>query len=389
MQSSNTPLPLPSFRVQGFRAFRHLQLSRLGRVNLVVGKNNVGKTTLLEAIRVFSAGKSALHEIKSLLEKRSEFQRGTPTNKQATIIDVQRAFFRAAEPDLPIRNISMASAPPESPPNPNNETHIFLGWMEKLGEDTSTPTNRRLIFDENKLPQSQEHIVEIIGLTAPHKTGIFFELPDFVRPDKIKAEPLNILRDTESENRLNYQYVPAGGLNPEEVGELWDRIALTEYEKDVLKALQIINPEIERVSLVNTAQEFNNKRLALIRRKDSPSPEPLKSMGDGMNRLFELSLSLANAQNGILLVDEIENGIHYSAQESLWQFIFEASHQLGVQVFATTHSWDCIESFQHAASTHSDEGVLISLARAGDEIRTSTFDERELEIITRESIEVR
>lgn len=112
-------------------------------------------------------------------------------------------------------------------------------------------------------------------------------------------------------------------------------------------------------------------------------------MGDGMNRVFELALGLANSKDGLFLVDELENGVHYSAQEQLWRLIFETASQLNVQVFATTHSWDCIESFQRAASAHPSNGALISLARQEGEVKGTVFNERDLEIITRESIEVR
>ncbi len=108
-----------------------------------------------------------------------------------------------------------------------------------------------------------------------------------------------------------------------------------------------------------------------------------------MNRIFELALGLVNASGGLFLADEVENGVHYSAQEQLWRFIFEAASRLNVQVFATTHSWDCIEAFQRAASSHKEDGVLISLSRQDDEVKAAVFNERDIEIITRESIEVR
>ncbi|QAT88561.1 ATPase-like protein [Corallococcus coralloides] len=112
-------------------------------------------------------------------------------------------------------------------------------------------------------------------------------------------------------------------------------------------------------------------------------------MGDGMSRIFELALGLVSSQDGLFLIDEVENGVHYSAQEQLWRFIFEAASQLNVQVFATTHSWDCISAFQKAASSHAEDGMLISLAQTDGDIKATVFNEGDLEIITRESIEVR
>ena len=187
---------------------------------------------------------------------------------------------------------------------------------------------------------------------------------------------------------INCHYLPARGFTENEAGELWDSIVLTDLESDVLQALQIIAPEIERISLIESKMR-RGERLALIRRAERQTPEPLKSMGDGMNRIFEMALGLANAKNGIFLVDEIENGVHYSVQEELWSFIFQVSSRLQSQVFATTHSWDCIESFQKTASSHPAEGALIRLYQQEQKISAHTFDEHRLEILTRESIEVR
>src|SRR5437868_6617271 len=119
-------------------------------------------------------------------------------------------------------------------------------------------------------------------------------------------------------------------------------------------------------------------------------PLPLRSLGDGMQRMLGIALALVNTRDGMLLIDEIENGIHYSAQLDLWRLIFRLAHRLNVQVFATTHSWDCIEAFQKAAQENEkEEGVLIRLSSRKGEIGVTLFDEEELGIATREQIEVR
>jgi AAA15 family ATPase/GTPase len=109
-----------------------------------------------------------------------------------------------------------------------------------------------------------------------------------------------------------------------------------------------------------------------------------------MYRLFATTLALVSAADGILLIDEIENGLHYSVQLDMWRLIFRTARELNVQVFATTHSWDCISAFQKAASEdHASEGMLIRLARRNDEIIPTLFDERRLEIATQDQIEIR
>ena len=94
-------------------------------------------------------------------------------------------------------------------------------------------------------------------------------------------------------------------------------------------------------------------------------------------------------EGGILLIDEFENGLHYSVQLDTWRMIFKLATELDVQVFATSHSWDAVESFQKAADETTEEGVLLRLVRKGEKIFPVAFDEDELEIIARDRIEVR
>lgn len=124
-------------------------------------------------------------------------------------------------------------------------------------------------------------------------------------------------------------------------------------------------------------------------------PVPLGSMGDGMLRVLQIILKVFSAQGGFLLIDEFENGLHYSVQEKIWALIFKLAEQLNIQVFATTHSWDCIESFTKVAIDYQgSEGVLFRMGRS---VRTSdngkviatVFDENQLQNITQADVEVR
>ncbi len=110
-----------------------------------------------------------------------------------------------------------------------------------------------------------------------------------------------------------------------------------------------------------------------------------------MNRLFGITLALVNSGDGVLVLDEIENGLHYSVLPEVWRFIFQVARRLNVQVFATTHSWDCIEAFQMAAAEdEQEEGVLVRLRQnSKGDVEAIVFDERRLAIITRDQIEVR
>jgi AAA15 family ATPase/GTPase len=171
---------------------------------------------------------------------------------------------------------------------------------------------------------------------------------------------------------------------------LWDNIALTDAEEHVLMALRIIAPEVERVNLIGTTESNRiSDRTAIVKTASSSEPVPLRSLGDGMNRLFGIALALVNSKGGMLLIDEIENGLHYSVQADVWELIFQTARQLDIQVFVTTHSWDCISAFQKAAQENPEDGVLIRLETKNGIIKPTLFDEKKLAIATREQIEIR
>jgi len=147
------------------------------------------------------------------------------------------------------------------------------------------------------------------------------------------------------ESRVQCVYVsPYGGEQTATLGGLWDSIALSDSEKDVVEALRIIEPEIAAVSMVG-GEGTRQSRTAIVRSASFARPVPLRSFGDGLNRLFGIVLSLVNAKGGLLLIDEFENGMHYTVQHDTWRAIFRLAQALDVQVFATSHSWDAIEAF--------------------------------------------
>jgi AAA15 family ATPase/GTPase len=102
---------------------------------------------------------------------------------------------------------------------------------------------------------------------------------------------------------------------------------------------------------------------------------------------------MERSSGGILLIDEIENGLHYSVQPDLWQVIFETAQELDVQVFATTHSYDCVQAFQQVAQDYErSESMLVSLRRREEDpedIVAVLSDRDELGTVVEENIEVR
>ena len=116
-----------------------------------------------------------------------------------------------------------------------------------------------------------------------------------------------------------------------------------------------------------------------------PELVPLNVMGEGMVRVARLVLSIAKSPKGVVLVDEIENGIHHSAMEKVWAAVSRAANEYDTQVFATTHSLECV----HAAHQAIPEGLRLHRLQP-DTGRTSVaYGTDEIEAAVRHNVEVR
>ena len=114
-------------------------------------------------------------------------------------------------------------------------------------------------------------------------------------------------------------------------------------------------------------------------------------MGDGMNRILTIILALVNAGDSYLLIDEFENGLHHTVQEDLWKMIFQLAKELNVQVFATTHSDDCIHAFESVMNSEGNEseGQYFRLDNIGGQIIPTLYSPEELDTADDHQIEVR
>jgi len=101
---------------------------------------------------------------------------------------------------------------------------------------------------------------------------------------------------------------------------------------------------------------------------------PLPLVGDGMVRLASIVLAIASAPGGVVLVDEVENGLHYSVMEKVWRAIGEAAQSQDVQIFATTHSFECIGAACDAFAETPGHFRLFRLERGQERIVSVEYD---------------
>ncbi|MDQ2731195.1 MAG: AAA family ATPase [Armatimonadota bacterium] len=372
-------LKIDSLTIERFRAIRELKIESLGRVNLITGRNNSGKSSVLEAIRLLAsdASPSAIFDI---LQSREE----NVTDADASEIPIDpedilvlsslfQGFPQHFSKFVPIRIASSGAPRPM-------QLSIAAGWLSVQPDVNGV--NRYVLQPENILDDGQT----LPGLIIT--SGDVQRLYSLTSLQRDLSRPFSRLELIDPSRAPCILVGPYGGESTAALGPLWDKIALSDLEPYIVEALRIIDPKISAISMVG-GNGSRRERTAIVRAAGLPRPVPLRSFGDGVNRIFGIILSLVNAKGGLLLIDEFENGIHHTVQTDAWRIVFKLARRLDIQVVATSHSWDAIEAFQKAASEDLEAGVLIRLSRMGEDIIPTLFSENELAIVTRDHIEVR
>jgi ABC-type branched-subunit amino acid transport system ATPase component len=389
---------LTSLKIANFRALKDFHVRQLGRVNLIVGRNNSGKSTVLEAVRIY-AGNAHRGLLDQIAVSHDEIYRVGDTD------------LAQLDQGLPFEDLFSGRRFPATDGQP-----IVIG----------DPNSDQLMLtlEHVYLQEYQEIPSEEPGLTEPitrRRLIAKSSIPNFSGPDAIirqaimvrkgKENPSYILLDTpryrrptpmETTGAMPCSFIPTQFVSMNDLARAWDKVALTEHERVVNEALQYIAPDFEGLAFVESDEphyvgpgrrEF--PRVAKVRMSDSPRPISLNSLGDGMLRVLQLVLHVFQARGGFLLIDEFENGLHYSIQENIWALIFNLAERLDIQVFATTHGWDCVESFSKVAKSQTEisavlfrVGKSVKQSNAGQIIATS-FDKEQLYNITQMDAEVR
>jgi ABC-type branched-subunit amino acid transport system ATPase component len=343
-------LLLDSLEIKGYRCFEDLQVKKLGRVNLIVGKNNVGKTAFLEALWLF-ASRGAEGQIFEILRERNEippYQNGNTLVQPETSRGLRNLFY--GRPSLSYRS-------DELPDHLAENQEFYVGPILK---------------DRIKaVPVTQGFKVTAI----PPQSNSQDSIPT------TRTEP------TFPRKTSNY-FIKPNGLSSEKLVEFWDNIEKWVLEDSVLTALRVIAPDLVDIRF-SGYPTGSFARVPVVRLRQAKERVPLRSLGEGMTRLLGIACALINCENGILLIDEIETGLHYSILPDVWKLIFQTASDLNIQVFTTTHSKDCVKAFAAAAALSTEEGILIRLERHDNTIVAKEIEEEVLVDAVNYEVEVR
>ena len=283
---------IKNIEIKNFKLFKDFKAKGFGRVNLIGGKNNVGKTAFMEACYLFS-------------------------------VDIQNKKFVNRFIVIEMYRDSL---------------NFLLEWMNDYKEfklkytDSFVSINER---KEYKIKNMSESFIKSLERIDEMAINEFFNenISSFYK----KGEPPLI---------NNSQFISVGNNFNNYLVNFIDEIKLADREEDLNKALKSFF-DIEKIDIIKNQVMLKKDSKYLM----------LSEYGDGVKHFLNILLALYLNKNDILYLDEIESGIHYSNYDKLWEIILTISKEQNVQVFATTHSKECIESYARVAKKLEDEEI--------------------------------
>lgn len=344
-----------SFEVKNFRCFSDVTIEPLARVNLVAGKNNVGKTALLEALW--------LHH-------------GAHNPQLGFRIDGFRGL-EVLRLDRPIwsifHNFDDQSAIETQSKDYNGRVRIVKMRVQPQTTTTVEPEQGAQI-ESTTGPLLQQLVIDF-----EDETGQKMQSRALVEPGNIRFESA-LITPPSAIFLIAHRYI-VSTTDAERLGNLEETGELDA----VVEVLKIIEPRLKRLSVL-----YRGERPLIFGDVGGSRLIPLPLMGDGMSRLLIIALAIGNAQKGAVLIDEVENGIHHTVMKNVWQAIAHLAQQYDAQLFATTHSEEAIRAAHDAFS--GDTGYdfrLHRLERRDGEIHAYTYEKEELEAALQTGLEVR
>jgi predicted ATPase len=318
---------LNSIELSNFRGFSRVILTGLQRVNLVVGRNNSGKTSLLEAI-AFLSRPAHTQEMAKLL--RVQFG------------NVQERYFRWLVRD-----------------EPGITTARIIGQNQDM--------RREVLFFRG----SPQHLIQ-----AQVQAGY----------EQIHNTPQLQIMVMRGMKPLRCKVVSVEPIQPQGLVSLFaNAVKRRRGEEQIEEMLREMDDRIRKIR-VYPGPDGNQIEVDL----GLSEMLPITQVGQGINRLVAMFAELVGEQPDICMVDEIENGIHHSLLEQLWTGIAVAAESLKVQIFATTHSYECIEAAHNAFSKRKsyDFGIVqLFRVEVGDQGRL--LDRRHIEAALKGQIDLR
>jgi len=331
---------LENITIHRFRGLRDLTLQDLGEINLLVGVNNSGKTSVLEAISTYCCPLDLLawlntawqREIKSSRKPQLEALKWLfPQNKDINQIDFYLGeTYVSGEGNFAVK-----------------ESRGFYQEIEALSLEN--PTTEEYLFDNLDFPQTVrgakinlEAILKKSNNDLEEKISESFSI--------LSNERLIINRKKRS-SLLSIDIITPVSHRIEQLEvRLLSEATLQGLKLEIIKLLQVIDEEIIDLQILT---KMGDRAHIYIQHKKLGF-SPLSAFGDGVRRLLFMAVTLVNVRGGILLIDELETSIHTEALSKSFAWLVKSCKLMNVQLFATTHSLEAIDAMLDAIDSETD-----------------------------------
>lgn len=362
-----------SFSIENFRLFEQLTVEPLARVNLIAGQNNAGKTALLEAIWLHSGP-----NIPDLGVRLAGF-RGIPTTNPSRFM---HDLFFDFDHGRVIRLVALGGW------NPRPRVLTVKSQPRAETVVTTATTEQQLMPPRgSQEPDSMTASASEIILNYVDEHGAAFESAGWwvrANPQMVNMGP-NIQmalggegmasRQAKMATRPSCVFLSARQrTGPEEDVQRFGEVELDGYADRIVDVLRVVDERIKRLSTIAAPpmpMVYADVGLSRLL--------PMGLLGDGFGRLLSMVLAFHQARGGTILIDEVENGLHHGTLEKVWTNLDWLSREFNVQVFATTHSYECIVAANAAFSElGSDDLHLHRLYRRNGQVKTVTYNKEAL-----------
>lgn len=339
-------------KIKNFRGVRSAEIKALERVNLFWGRNNCGKSTLLDSLFLIS---------------------GLSNPQLPLTVNFFRDYIRVSEKDLSLNFYDLDTSSPIEIGTTNDH-------VRSLRINLVSNVNAGVEIDSSNLGASDNLIQKEYGYRLDYTyDGLSYFSELVFNSSKDKATQRT---DDQYSEDLRCKYLTpkfklmASAAALKEMFENKD-------EQFLLDALRIIYPGLVDLQLSDDAILVDIGREKRI---------PINLMGDGIRKLLAIIVGIYECRNGVLLIDEIDNGLHYSVMSKVWEVIVRAAEFNKTQVFATTHSLDSLKGFNEAVKTvNCPESVsAFKLLHTNDgELRSFKYPQDQLDYAIKQEIEIR
>jgi len=335
-------------KIQGFRGLKSLELSGLGKVNILVGDNNSGKTSVLEAISIFCNPLDPLQWI-GISQRRASVGR--------TILPVRHSLEpvkwifpqenKLTSIDEPYQGEIKIDAKGDTP-----IIKLEAQLLEIYGSGIETHTSRRLSNDDDPLNEYIKSGIELGVAVSP----AMVQADLFGSPDLIIKESFQFWdRERIILKKRPIPYIKSATISPaysesESISYLLTRIIKRDEKEQIVQVLKLFDSNIIDIEILSTRMT----RATISIKHQVLGNTPLYIFGDGFKRALIMAITLMSIENGILLIDEIETSIHVSALSEIFSWLVKTCQTREIQLFVTTHSLEAIDAMLEAINDKDD-----------------------------------